>query len=189
MKRHLFVVMCAVILFGSPALAGIGKGNGEIGFDFGATGFDSDVTGKSAFRLAFRGGYHFSKWLELEGESSASVHVVREGFYKDEADIVLSTVFVNGVVNFHSKSGNVVPYLLAGIGRARLDFRLANFDDTGAARQFGAGCRFFFGDHDQVAFRLQASKLMEDTFEDIFDGTSTHMNYVAGFTWRLGGGA
>ena len=184
MKRCL-LILCATMLLGSPALAGIGKGNGEIGFDFGATGFDSEVSGKSAFRLAFRGGYHFSKWFELEGESSASVHIVREGFYRDEADIVLSTIFVNGVLNFHSKSGNVVPYLLAGIGRARLDFRLANVDDTGAARQFGAGCRFFFGDHDQVAFRLQASRLMEDTFDE----TSTHTNYVAGFTWRLGGGA
>jgi len=184
MKRRLFVWMCAVVLSVSPGLAGIGKGNGEIGFDFGATGFDSEVTGKSGFRLAFRGGYHFSKWFELEGESSASVHVIQEGFYKDEADIVLSTIFVNGVLNFHSKSGNVVPYLLAGIGQARLDFRLANVDDTGAARQFGAGCRFFFGEHDQVAFRLQAGRVMEDTFDE----TSTHTNYVAGFTWRLGGG-
>lgn len=185
MKRHLLIVMCAVSLSVSPVFAGIGKGSGEIGFDFGATGFDSDVTGKSAFRLAFRGGYHFSKWFELEGESSASVHVIQEGFYENEADIVLSTIFVNGVVNFHSKSGSVVPYLLAGIGQARLDFRLANVDDTGRARQIAAGCRFFFGDHDQVAFRLQAGRLMEDTF----DLTSTHMNYVAGFTWRLGGGA
>jgi hypothetical protein len=185
MKRRLFVWMCAVVLSVSPGLAGIGKGNGEIGFDFGATGFDSEVTGKSGFRLSFRGGYHFSKWFELEGESSASVHVVSQGFNKDEADIVLSTIFVNGVFNFHSKSGNVVPYLLAGIGQARLDFRLANVDDTGAARQFAAGCRFFFGDHDQVAFRLQAGRLMEDTFDE----TSTHTNYVAGFSWRLGGGA
>lgn len=185
MRRCLFVVMCTAILFGSPALAGIGKGNGEIGFDFGATGFDSEVSGKSAFRLAFRGGYHFSKWFELEGESSASAHVSRQGLNQYEADIVLATVFVNGVFNFHSKSGNVVPYLLAGIGRARLDFPLANVNDTGAARQIGAGCRFFFGDDDQVAFRLQASRLMEDTFDE----TSTHLNYVAGFTWRLGGGA
>lgn len=184
MKRHLLVVMCAVSLSVSPALAGIGKGNGEIGFDFGATGFDSEVSSKSAFRLAFRGGYHFSKWFELEGESSASVHIVRRWFYQDEADIVLSTIFVNGIVNFHSKSGNVVPYLLAGIGQARLDFRLLNVDDTGAARQFGAGCRFFFGEHGQVAFRLQAGRVMEDTFDE----TSTHTNYVAGFTWRLGGG-
>jgi hypothetical protein len=184
MRRCLFI-LCAVMLLGSPALAGIGKGNGEIGFDFGVTGFDSDVSGKSAFRLAFRGGYHFSKWFELEGESAASVHIVGQGFNKDEADIVLATIFVNGVVNFHSKSGNVVPYLLAGIGQARLDFPLVNVNDTGAARQFGAGCRFFFGEHDQVAFRLQAGRLMEDTF----DQTSTHTNYVAGFTWRLGGGA
>ena len=184
MKRCL-LILCAAMLLGSPALAGIGKGNGEIGFDFGATGFDSEVTGKSAFRLAFRGGYHFSKWFELEGESSASVHIAREGFNKVEADIVLATVFVNGVLNFHSTSGNVVPYLLAGIGRARLDFPLANVNDTGAARQFAAGCRFFFGDHDQVAFRLQAGRLMEDSFGE----TSTHTNYVAGFTWRLGGGA
>jgi len=184
MRRCLFVVMCTVILFGSPALAGIGKGNGEIGFDFGATSFDSEVSGKGAGRLAFRGGYHLSKWFELEGETSASVHGNLQGQTRNEADIVLATLFVNGVFNFHSRSGNVVPYLLAGIGRARLDFPLANFNDTGPARQIGGGCRFFFGDEDQVAFRLQVARLMEDTFDE----TSTHLNYVAGFSWRLGGG-
>jgi hypothetical protein len=77
-----------------------------------------------------------------------------------------------------------------GVGQERrppgfLDFPLGNFNDTGAARQIGLGCRFFFGDADQVAFRLQASRLTEDTFDE----TSTHLNYVVGFTWRLGGGA
>jgi hypothetical protein len=185
MRRMAIVGMFAVLLAGSPALAGIGKGNGEIGFDFGATSFDSEVSSKAAGRLVFRGGYHFSKWFELEGESSVSAHVDYRGTLNRRADIVLQTLFLNAVLSLHSQSGNVVPYLLLGMGRASLDFPRANLEDSGAAKQFGVGCRFFFGDAGRAAFRLQAGRLMEDTFDE----TSTHTNYVAGFTWRLGGGA
>jgi hypothetical protein len=187
--RMAIVCMCAAVLAGTPALAGIGKGNGEIGFDFGATSFDGEVSSKAGGRLVFRGGYHFSKWFELEGESSVSAHVDYRGTLNRRADIVLQTLFLNAVLSLHSKSGNVVPYLLLGMGRASLDFPRANLEDSGAAKQFGVGCRFFFGDAEQVAFRLQVGRLMEDTFEDIFNETNAHMNYVAGFTWRLGGGA
>ncbi len=87
--------------------------------------------------------------------------------------------------NFHSKGGNVVPYVLGGLGTATLDFPYANVSDSGTARQIAAGCRFFFGDRSQVAFRLEASRLSGNSFNE----TSTHTNYVAGFSWRLGGGS
>jgi len=181
--RLLAVGLCA-LLSATPALAGIGKGNGEIGFDFGATDFDQNVSRQSAGRLSFRGGYHVMRLFELEGEVSVSAHYNWDLQNTTRADVVLRTVFVNGVFNFHSKTGNVVPYVLAGFGSANLDYPFANVQDSGAAHQVGGGCRFFFGDRHGAAFRLQVSRLTEKTFDE----TSNHMNWTAGFTWRLGAG-
>jgi hypothetical protein len=185
MRRRLALGLYALLVSATPALAGIGKGNGEIGFDFGATRFDPNVSGLSAGRLTLRGGYHFSRLFELEAESSASAHYNWNLQNTTRADVVLTTLFANGVFNFHSKGGNVVPYVLVGLGTATLDFPFANTHDSGMARQGGGGCRFFFGGRHGAAFRLQVSRLTEKTF----DVTSNHWNWVAGFTWRLGEGS
>jgi hypothetical protein len=38
-----------------------------MGFDFGVTDFDPATTGHTGVRLALRGGYHFTRFFELEG--------------------------------------------------------------------------------------------------------------------------
>ena len=93
--RLLAAGLCA-LLSATPALAGIGKGNGEIGFDFGATDFDQNVSRQSAGRLSFRGGYHVSRLFEVEGEISASAHYNLNLQNTTRADVVLTTVFANG---------------------------------------------------------------------------------------------
>src|SRR5262245_3376256 len=153
MKRWTIAVLCAFVCL-SPVCAGIGKGNGEIGFDFGATAFDSDVTAKSGFHLALRGGYHFTRFFELEAEISDSAHYDWNE-RTSEADLRLDTWLLNGVFNFPSKSGRLVPYVLAGFGSARLDPVFGGPDDTGNAWQAGGGCRFFMGP--RAAFRLQVA--------------------------------
>ncbi|HEU4401144.1 MAG TPA: outer membrane beta-barrel protein [Candidatus Polarisedimenticolia bacterium] len=185
MKRVLAVGVCVLLAAVTPSLAGIDKGNGEIGFDFGATSFDSDLSGKGGGRLAFRGGWHLTRLFQIEAEASVSAHYPIHQQGTTRADIVLTTFFVNGVFNFHSKSGNVVPYLLAGVGTSNLDFPPAHLSDSGAAHQFAAGSRFFFGERDHVAFRIEASRITADSFSTTFN----HMNYVVGFTWRIGGGS
>src|SRR4029077_18867589 len=103
-------------------------------------------------RLSFRGGYHISRLFEVEGEISASAHYNLNLQNTTRADVVLTTVSPNGVFNFHSKTGNVVPYVLAGFGSATLDFPFANVKDSGAAHQAGGRVRFLFGRHPAGAF-------------------------------------
>jgi hypothetical protein len=182
MKRWMIADLCTFVCL-TPLRADPASGKGEIGFDFGATRFDSDVTGKSGFRLALRGGYHFTRLFELEGEISDSAHYTWDQEPTGDADLRLTSILLNGVLNIPSSTGRLVPYLLAGFGSARLDFPRSGPNDTGDAWQAGAGCRFFMGPH--AAFRLQVTRMREKSF----DVNKDHLHYVAGFTWRLGDGA
>jgi hypothetical protein len=184
MKAIVPLTLILAALFAAPAAAGIGAGNGEIGCEFGSTDFDSNVTAKSGSRFDFRGGYHFTKRFELEGQSACSG--ATERLIGDDLNITLCAVTVNGVLNFHSRGGNIVPYILGGVGRARLKFDGAgsNDEDTGSASQAALGSRFFFGKTKRVAFRFDYSVLREKAFGE----SSIHRNLVLGFTWRLGKG-
>lgn len=54
------VLLTGVLLclgLSTPVRAGIGQGNGEIGFDLGASLLDPDATPLDGARVAFRGGY------------------------------------------------------------------------------------------------------------------------------------
>src|SRR5262245_43937194 len=120
MKRTLIAILASLALV-VPATAGIGKGNGELGIDFGYARFDRNVTTKmDGGAFSFRGGYLFTKLFELEGQFGG---LATRDDSLDE-DIGLGTAFVNGVFNFHSKSGNIVPYVLGGLGQARLEFKV-----------------------------------------------------------------
>jgi len=177
----------AMLLVGpvTPLLAGIGKGNSEIGFDFGYTRFDPDLVDGGGFREAFRGGYHFSPLFELEGQASVSIIVdVDTTNHGVDVDNRLAALMANGVFNFHPGKGNIVPYILGGVGRARLSFFSSDFRDSGSAWQVAGGCRFFFGDEGQVAFRLEYARLSSK----LFDTTGVYQSFTAGFTWRLGKG-
>jgi outer membrane protein with beta-barrel domain len=189
MKRLIIVVLAIAALPAvTPALAGIGKHNGEIGFDFGYTDFDQDLSDSNGARFAIRGGYHFSDWFQLEAEdvgmaTSASVGLL-------DTDTTIGAFFVNGVFNFHPGKGSVVPYVLGGVGLAtiRIDYNLfGNADDTGGASQFAFGSRFFFGRNKRAAFRLEASLMRHKTSDLIITNQDfTEKSLTAGFTWRLG---
>jgi opacity protein-like surface antigen len=172
----LFVVLLALLL-AAPAGAGIGRGNGEIGFDMGATWFDSNTADDTGFRFVIRGGYHFTNLFQLEGQSAASA------VDQDRVDVMLSTLMVNTLFNFHP-SPHVVPYFYAGIGMATVDVDtpLGDDDDSGFAYQLGGGSRFFFGKSKRAAVRVDLSALGEDTWEE----SSIHWNLTVGFAWRLG---
>ncbi|HEU4401165.1 MAG TPA: outer membrane beta-barrel protein [Candidatus Polarisedimenticolia bacterium] len=185
MKRTVFLGLFLVLLAASPALAGIGKGNGEIGFDGGWTWFDSSVTDQTGGHGVFRGGYHVTDLFQIEGQENCSVATDTSlGF---DVDITLCATLVDGVFNFHSQSGNVVPYVLVGVGSAKLESDagiLGTSSDTGSASVLAAGSRFFFGRHKRAAFRIELSSLTEKTFDE----TSSHTSLDWGFTWRLGAG-
>jgi Outer membrane protein beta-barrel domain len=184
-KHPLLTSLLLALLLTTPALAGIGKGNGEIGFDFGVTDFGSNLTDKTGARLVFRGGYHFTDLFELEGEIGCASATESSGGF--DTNLALCAQMVNGVLNFHLYDGNLVVYLLGGLGSATLvidpDF-FASVDDSSSAYQIAVGGRFFFGEKRKSAFRAELSRLHEETFDIGRD----HTSLVAGFTWRLGRG-
>ena len=186
--RLLSAGVVAWLVLATPAHAGIGKGNGEIGFDFGGTQFDQDLGGTGLARLALRGGYHATSLFEIEGEASAAFNVTTDHPYGSSRKSLnfenqLDAYFVNGVFNFHAHRGQIVPYVLGGVGIAYVTPRDFGPRDSGEATQLAVGSRFFFGEDDHVAFRVEVSQL----WASYLDTTTTHPSFVIGFTWRLGG--
>ena len=181
MKRILSVAFVALLAFSAPALAGIGAGNGEIGFDYGNTNYDSDTGLDSSDSLSVRGGYFMTKLFQIEGQYiSADDQAEVLG---TDIDTSMDIMMVNGVFNFHPNK-DITPYVLVGLGRAdvALDASGTSVDDSGTAYQVGAGSRFFFGKNKRTAFRVDLSMINEETFDE----SSTHTTFAGGFTWRLG---
>ena len=92
---------------------------------------------------------------------------------------------VNGVMNFHPRKKEYVPYVMAGIGRAdiQVDSTGASASDNSVAYQIGGGTRIFFGKTQRMAFRTDVSLLRENTFSS----STTFTTVTAGMTWKLGG--
>jgi opacity protein-like surface antigen len=178
-------LLALVFSAAAPAAAGMGKGDGEIGFDFGVTDLDIDYAYRNdgAAGLTFRGGYFLTDMLEIEGQlgAYASTNLVW-------SDVTLRTLMVDVVFNFRPDT-SVMPYALVGAGVANVDYDQwfdllpgPGIDDSSAALQVGGGSRFFFGKAKKVAVRVDLAFLIEETF----DNSSTHARFTAGFTWRLG---
>ncbi len=187
MTRLVPAFACAVILACLPAFADVREGNGEIGFGFGITEFDSSSSSDSGVCGSIRGGYHFTNLFELEGQvlNTTSTDFTWVGL--GGQDLTMTAVLVNAVFNFHPKKETVVPYVLAGVGRVAADVDLnlgfgATYDDNASAYQAATGVRFFFGKNKRAAFRIEASWLNEDSFDE----SSTHTSFAGGFTWRIG---
>ena len=190
MKRLPVILSLTALLVAAPAAAGIGARNGEIGFDFGYADFDNDLAGKNGARVTLRGGYHFTDWFQIEGESVAMG--TTETSAGIEIDTTIAAFLVNGVFDFHPGRGSVAPYVLGGLGLATVRVRLTpgeRLEDTGGASQLAGGGRFFFGARKQVALRLEAGLMWHKTSDPIAPGrTFVEKNLTAGFTWRIGNG-
>jgi len=184
-SRSLVLLFFLLAIAMLPAEAGIGEGNGEIGFAFGFMDFDPNINAETGGRFDFRGGYHFTSLFQLEGQIlSANVTDFQRPGYSFQ-NTSMGAFLVNGVFNFHP-SQNVVPYALGGVGRVGvLDIATtsgAGFDEDAPAFQAAGGVRLFFGKSKRAAVRLELSFLREGTFDE----DSTHTSLTVGFTWRLG---
>jgi opacity protein-like surface antigen len=181
MKKILYAAFIVLFVFSAPALAEIGQGNGEIGFDYGSTDYDSDTGLDSSDSLSLRGGYFMTRLFQIEGQyiSANSKTDVLGTEIEASTDIMM----VNGVFNFHPKK-EITPYVLVGVGRAdvALDMTGASTDDSSMAYQIAAGSRFFFGKSKRAAFRVDLSRVSQDTFDE----TTTNTTFAGGFSWRLG---
>ena len=179
--KSILGIAFAALLFVSPAMAGIGEGDTEIGFDFGQTAYDDAVMDETGTTFAIRGGHLLTPMIEVEGQylnSSENASVLGTS-----VDTTMQLLMVNGLFNFHP-TDDIVPYVLVGLGRASLDIDVAgvSFDDDSMAYQFGGGSRFYFGAAKRSAFRFDLTFVNEDTFSQ----SSTHTNVTGGFTWKLG---
>ena len=94
-------------------------------------------------------------------------------------------LMVNGVMNFHPRKKEFVPYVMAGIGRADIsvDASGSSVSDNAVAYQVGGGTRIFFGKSKTMAFRADLSLLRDTTF----NSSTTLTTVTAGMTWKLGG--
>ena len=182
MKKILSLAFLGVLVFSAPALAGIEKGQGEVGVDYGQTSYDNDAAEfDSSDSLSLRGGYFFTNLFQLEGQ-----YINSDTTIEDISNVKASTdiMMVNGVFNF-MPGKEIKPYVLVGVGQANVDVDVdgvGSVDDSGTAYQIGAGSRFFFGKAKRAAFRFDVSMINQDTFED----TQTNTTVAGGFTFRLG---
>ncbi len=177
MKHFVTSAIVLMFLLSSPALASIGKGNSEVGVDFGFVNVDD-----SGPVLGMRGGYHFTDLFQLEGQfSTFSFDDDVLGFGID-GDV--RTIMVNGVFNFHPRP-NIVPYALIGIGSTEVEMDIFGFqiDDSATSIRYGGGARFFLGQNKKVSIRAEVSRMSVDTFDD----ESTQTTVLGSLSWKLGG--
>ena len=190
MKRILCFAMFVVLALGAPAFAANKPANtsantGEIGFEVAQADLNnSDTIGSnSAQFLGIRGGYHLNDQFQVEGQIGSS---------SESGDVAGTSVnstmrlyMVNGVMNFHPRNKEFMPYVMAGIGRAdvSVDASGLSASDNGVAYQVGGGTRIFFGKTKTMAFRADLSLLKENTFSS----NTTFTSVSAGITWKLGG--
>jgi hypothetical protein len=154
-------------------------GDWELGIGVGITNLDVDLEDDQADRFEIRGGRHFRRGIQLEGQ------LIDLSADSDGADITLDLFMVNGVFNWGLKNKKIVPYTLIGIGTSNFEVdprEGESVDDSSFAIQTGIGSRFFFSDRGRTALRVELSLLSEDGF----DGGADHLSFTVGLTWRLG---
>lgn len=157
----------------------LAAGDIEIGFDIGAIRFDDAIANNSddeEVRQGIRFGWLATDAFEVEVQASRANAVLES---------TLDTVLVNGVFNFYpSGTPNVVPYLLVGVGGARLETGGLFTEDVaeeGLDYQAAIGSRIYFGGS-RMALRLELGTLFDDTLDE----TGQHTSLSAGLTWRIG---
>ena len=189
MKRILCLTLFVVLAIGAPTFAAT-KSNkssdtgGEIGFGVGQSDVSSDSIGtNSAQFLGVRGGYHLNQQWQVEGQFASSSE--NGSISGTDVNTKMQLYMVNGVMNFHPRKKEYVPYVMAGVGQAdfSVDSTGARASDTSMAYQIGGGTRIYFGKTQRMAFRTDVSLLRQSTFST----SSTLTTVTAGMTWKLGG--
>ena len=191
MKRILCLTLFVVLAVGAPTFAATNKtkqsgstGTGEIGFGVGQSDVSSDVAGiDSAQYIGIRGGYNLNNQWQIEGQLSSSSD--SGDIAGTNVDTTMRLIMVNGVMNFHPKKKELVPYVMAGVGRADVSVDPSggsSVSDNSVAYQIGGGTRVFFGKSKTMAFRADLSLLKDSSFDD----STTLTTVTAGITWKLG---
>jgi opacity protein-like surface antigen len=171
--RALVPVFAMALLLPAELVAGTGQY--QAGLVAGRA--DSDAMDDADYRFNMFFGYSWTERLNLGlrwDHTSAILH-------QDLDSLLLSG-------SFNLRPGRrAVPYLLAGIGRARSE-RSSLLGDTETrdsfAYQIGVGGCFYPGDARRLGVRVELSDLREDTFET----NRSHRTLLAGISWTFGSG-
>jgi opacity protein-like surface antigen len=166
--RVLPVALLVIAFLVTPVVADTRKGGGDVGWDIGTTRLDDDIADANAFRMDVRAGYMLTNMFQIEGQIG----------WTDRHDLTLITGFANAVFNFRT-SQRTMPYLLVGIGAARMD--LASGDDTGGGLQAATGVKAF-GEKGRMGLRLELGAMALDTFDE----QTVNWNFTVGFVFDLG---
>jgi Outer membrane protein beta-barrel domain len=175
----LALVLALTVLPGlaGPASAQTRAGDFELGFAVGGLRFDDQVSDEDELYAALRGGYSMTDAVALEVQAGRASSIL---------DSELTLLFVNGVFQLRPAAA-VSPYLLAGVGGARLEqggfLGSPEIDEEGLAYQAALGARFALGSSRRMVARLEIGTIFEETLED----TNQHLFLTGGLTWRLGG--
>jgi opacity protein-like surface antigen len=183
LTRRIVLALALCLAAAAPVPAGLDKGSGELGFDFGVADLDTEFIHDVGGGVTFRGGYFLTDLVEIEGQIAG---YGATNLYS--SNVALRTVMVDAVFNFRPNR-IVMPYVLVGGGRAEMDYDRwfdalpgPSADDDSIAFQAGAGSRFFFGKAQRFAVRLEATFLREETFEE----STAHERFTFGFSFKLG---
>ena len=174
-------VVLAVLVAG-PVGAGTGKGDAEIGFEFGLAELETDVIDDPGTLVVVRGGYHFTNLFQLEGYLAAldAGENVLPGF---KIEYESRTFLVNSVFNFHP-GPTIVPYVLVGWGFVKEEAEAIGLSSDGdhLAFRIAVGSRFFVGRHGRMAIRVEVAESESLDGDDEF----SHFDLTVGLTFRLG---
>ena len=176
------VTTLLLTVMAAPTAAQTAGKTWEIGFDVGSGAIADDDDLKLDLRTAGRAGYFFGDRVQLE------IQILRADAILDAE---LSAALGNVLIQLRPEA-RVAPYLLAGVGIARiedvdffdfLDDQSQGEPEDGTALQVGFGTRIFLGDSDVMALRIEASSLWTDT--DLF-GSTQNASLTVGLSWSFG---
>lgn len=193
--KHLMVVLAAMLLLTSPALAGQREGAFTLSPMVGYHVFEGDQRTDNAASYGLAAGYNLTKnWaIEFDLRYTPTETDFDTPGMKD-SDVDIWTGSMNALYHFNP-DGKFVPYLLAGFGGMVFDVDDTNSvpsdDDEDFMMNAGAGFKYFFTEN--LALRAEAryvADLHSDRDYDQDPGSDNidhNLIAAAGLTWQFGG--
>ena len=173
--RRLILVAVALAIT-APAAARSQGQRFELGLDVGLAYLGGELEDGTDGIGQLRAGLFLSERFELEGLWSRTETDV-------QAD--LDRLLLNAVFNFGLRDRRQ-SYVLAGVGRADLDFDDSlpgDREERSSTVQVAAGRRFFLGPGLRLAARLELALWREQVLDA---GSSVNASLTGGLTWRSG---
>lgn len=170
------VLISCIILFSGNAIAGMNAGAATISPMAGLYTFDGEQDLDTGVMLGLGFGYNITDNWAAEGVFNLINTEASVGRGGNSVECYL--LRLDFLYHFR-QSGDVVPYLAAGVGTAWFDAAPVT-DDVSANINYGAGIKYFFMDN--MAIRGEVRHIM--AFDDY--NTNQNFSFNLGLTFQLG---